>query len=87
MDLGLLLRRRFGPALGNRLAQFVAVELGEPFDDFAADQALLDDFRDVVHVYARIPDPIGVNHDVGAVTAGAERTAGGDVNFSLQFVG
>ena len=48
---------------------------------------LLDDFRDVVHVYARIPDPIGVNHDVGAVTAGAERTAGGDVNFSLQFVG
>ena len=67
--------------------QLVPVEPGEPFHDFAADQVLLDNFRDVVHVYARIPDPIGVNHDVGAVTAGAERTAGGDVNFSLQFGG
>jgi hypothetical protein len=38
-----------GPVLGNRLAQLVAVELGEPFDDFSADQVLLDDFRDIVY--------------------------------------
>jgi hypothetical protein len=51
--------------------QFVVVEPGEPFDDFAADQVLLDNFRDIVHVYTRIPRPIRMDHHVGAVAAGA----------------
>ncbi len=52
----------FGPVLGNRLVQFVVVEPGEPFDDFAADQVLLDNFRDIVHGDARIPRSIRMDH-------------------------
>jgi len=37
-----------GPVLGNRLVQLVAVEPGEPFDDFAAHQMLLDDSRELI---------------------------------------
>jgi len=32
--------------------QFIAVESGEPFDDFAADQVLLDNFRELIRPLA-----------------------------------
>jgi hypothetical protein len=81
---GLFLRQGFCPVIGDRLVQFVMVEPGEPFDHFAPQQMLLDEFRDVIDGHAGIPGSVRMNDHVGSVAAGSERTARGDMNLALQ---